>query len=446
MTTIREEYNRKLVSADEAVKCVQDGDWLDYGQAVSFPNDLDAALAKRAGELHDVKIRSAITMRPIKSIEADKDGTSFTLNLWHCSGIDRKYIAQGRAFHQPMLFRDCGSYYDKGYAPVNVAMITVSEMDQYGNFSYGLSNCVSQSLLDAADTIILEENPTMPFVYGMERDHINIRDVDYVVRSTTDVATLPPPKASETDKKIAENLFPYLHDGMTLQLGIGGTPNALGSLIAKSDLKDLGMHTELMSDGYLDLYKAGKITNKKKELHRGKGVFSVCNGSRELYDFLDHNIDIISAPMDYVNSFATITKMDNFISINGCIAVDIYGQVSSESVGTRQISGTGGQLDFVSGAYRSNGGGSFLTLHSTFTDKNGNVHSNIKPKFTGGDIITTPRTQADHIVTEYGVAGLIGRTTWERAEALISIAHPAVRDELIAEAEKQGIWRRSNKR
>ncbi len=446
MTSIEQEYERKLVSAEEAVKCVKDGDWVDYGQAVSFPTDLDAALGDRAGELHDVKIRSAITMRPAQVIEKDPEGKSFTLNLWHCSGIDRKYLAAGRAFFQPMLFRDCGSYYAHGYAPVNVAMITMSEMDKYGNFSFGLSNCVTQSLLDAADIIIVEENPTMPYVYGMERDHINIRDVDYVVRSKSDVAVLPAPKASDTDRKIAENLFPYLKDGMTLQLGIGGMPNALGSLIAQSDLKDLGMHTELMSDGYLDLYKSGKITNKKKALHRGKGVFSVCNGSRELYDFLDHNIDVISAPMDYVNSPVTLSKMENFISINGCIAVDLYGQVSSESVGTRQISGTGGQLDFVGGAYHAPGGKSFLALHSTFTDKNGGVHSNIKPKFTGGDIITTPRTQADYIVTEYGTTGLIGRTTWERAEALIGIAHPDVRDELIRDAEKQGIWKASNKR
>ncbi len=445
MTNINEEYNRKLVTADEAVKCVKDGDWVDYGQAVSFPTALDEALAKRVGELKDVNIRSGITIREVRAIEEDPEGKSFTLNLFHCSGIDRKYMAQGRAFFQPMLFRDCGSYYYKGYAPVNVAMLTMSKMDEYGNFSYGLSNCVTQAIVDAADILIVEENDTMPFIYGMETDHINIRDVDMVVRGDTPVGTLPKPTASDTDKKIAENLFPYLHDGMTLQLGIGGTPNALGSLIAESDLKDLGMHTELMSDGYLDLYKAGKITNKNKKLHRGKGVFSTCTGTRELYDFLDHNIDIVSAPMYYVNKPETIASMDDFVSINGCIAVDLYGQVCSESAGTRQISGTGGQLDFVTGAYRSEGGGSFLTMHSTFTDKKGGLHSNIKPLFSG-DIITTPRTQAQNVVTEYGVAGLIGRTTWQRTEGLINIAHPAVRDELIAAAEKQGIWKKSNKR
>ena len=234
--------------------------------------------------------------------------------------------------------------------------------------------------------------------------------------------------------------------GCTLQLGIGGIPNSIGSMIAESDVKDLGMHTELMSDGYLDLYLAGKITNAKKKLNRGKGVFSICNGSRKLYDFLDHNDAILSAPMAYVNNPATIRELDDFISINGCIAVDLFGQVSSESAGLRQISGTGGQVDFITGAMEAEHGRAFLAMHATFTDKTGKMHSNIIPHFTGGDIITTPRTQAPNIVTEYGIASLPGKTTWQRAEALVNIAHPDFRDELIRAAEEQKIWRQSNKR
>lgn len=446
MTSIEQEYEKKLVSAEEAVKCVKDGDWVDYGQAVSFPTDLDAALGDRAGELHDVKIRSAITMRPAQVIEKDPEGKSFTLNLWHCSGIDRKYLAAGRAFFQPMLFRDCGSYYQNGFAPVDVAMITVSPMDRNGNFSFGLTNCCMQEMLDAAKTIIVEVNQEMPFIYGMENDHINVRDVDKIVESKSSISTVSTPAPTEIDQKIAAQILPFLHDGITLQLGIGGMPNALGTLIAESDLKDLGMHTELMSDGYLKLYQAGKITNKKKTRNRGKGVFSICNGSRDLYDFLDQNVDILSAPMAYVNKPEVIASLDNFVSINGCINVDLYGQVCSETVGTRQISGTGGQLDFVTGAYRSQGGKAFLTLPSVYTDKKGKKHSNIIPRFTDGNVITTPRTQAPIIVTEYGAAQLQGHSTWERAERLIAIAHPEVRDELIAAAEEQRIWRRSNKR
>lgn len=443
---VYEAYQKKLVSAEEAVKIVKSGDWVDYSQCCSFPETLDAALAARKEELHDVNVRNAISMKPIQIVEQDPEQKAFTYNLWHCSGIDRKYMDQGRAFYSPMLFRNCGSYYQRGFAPVNVAMILVSPMDKNGYFSYGLTNCCMQEMLDAADHIILEVNKNMPVVYGMEGDHIHISEVDYVVESEKSLCIAPSGAPSALDKQIAENIFPYLYDGITLQIGIGGMPNALGSLIAESDLKDIGMHTELMSDGYLKLYQAGKITNKKKLLNRGKGVFSICNGSKELYEFLDHNMDILSAPMRYVNHPETIRQLDHFVSINGCIAMDLYGQVCSETSGTRQISGTGGQLDFVTGAYMAEHGQAFLAMSSTYRDKEGNVQSRILPKFTQGDIITTPRTQAPSMVTEYGVAQLSGLSTWQRAEAVISIAHPDFREMLIHAAEEQKIWRRSNKR
>ena len=438
-------YQQKLRTPEEAVLLVKDGDWVDYSQTCSFPQLLDAALAKRSGELHDVKIRNAISMLPVQTVENDPGG-SFTYNAWHCSALDRKYIDSGRAYHTPMLFRHCGTYYKKGFSPVNVAMITVAPMDKNGNFSFGLTNCATQEILDQAEHIILEVNPTMPTIAGLENDHINILDVDCIVECSLPIPTVKSPAATDLDRKIAEYIFPYITSGCTLQLGIGGIPNSIGSMIAESDVKDLGMHTELMSDGYLDLYLAGKITNKNKKLNHGKGVFSICNGSRALYDFLDHNDAILSAPMAYVNNPATIKAVDDFVSINGCIAVDLYGQVSSESAGTRQISGTGGQVDFITGALEAEHGRAFLAMHSTFTDKAGNLHSNVIPHFTAGDIITTPRTQAPNIVTEYGIASLPGRPTWQRAEALINIAHPNFRDELIRAAEEQKIWRGSNKR
>lgn len=440
------QYSMKLRTPEEAVRIVEDGDWVDYSQTCSFPAALDAALAARRDELRDVKVRNAISMRAVQVVEQDPEQTAFTYNLWHCSGVDRKYLDLGMAYHSPMLFRNCGSYYAKGLAPVDVAMVTVSPMDANGNFSYGLTNCCMQEMLDSAKHIILEVNPTMPFVFGSEGDHINIRDVDFVVESSEPISTVRSPEATDLDRVIAGNIFPYLSDGITLQLGIGGMPNSLGTLIADSDLKDIGMHTELMSDGYLKLYKAGKITNNRKEINRGKGVFSICNGSRELYDFLDRNIDILSAPMHYVNDPAVVGSLDNFVSINGCIAADIYGQVCSESAGTRQISGTGGQLDFVTGAFRAKNGKAFLAMTSTFTDKSGAPRSRILPKFTEGDIITTPRTQTPYMVTEYGVANITGLPTWQRAEALIGIAHPDFRDSLIKAAEEQKIWRRSNKK
>ena len=438
-------YREILRTPEEAVKLVKDGDWVDYSQTCSFPQALDRALAARSGELRDVKIRNAISMLPVATVENDP-GHSFTYNLWHCSGLDRKYLDRGMAYHTPMLFRHCGSYYRKGYAPVDVAMVTVAPMDEQGFFSFGLTNCAMQELLEAAKTIVLEVNPSMPVTRGVESGRIHIRDVDCVVECDRPVPTVTSPQASELDRRIAAHLLPFITSGATLQLGIGGIPNAIGTLIAESDVKDLGMHTELMSDGYLDLYKAGKITNRYKPLHRGKGIFSICNGSRELYDFLDRNEEILTAPMRYVNSPETIRQLDDFVSINGCIAVDLYGQVSSESSGTRQISGTGGQLDFITGALEAEHGRAFLTMHATFTDKAGRVHSRILPRFTEGDIITTPRTQAPAIVTEYGIAALPGKTTWQRAEALIGIAHPDFREELIRAAEEQKIWRRSSKR
>lgn len=438
-------YREKLRTADEAVQIVKDGDWVDYSQACSFPQALDAALARRSGEVFDVKIRNAISMVPIATVEQDPHG-SFTYNLWHCSALDRKYIDAGKAFHIPMLFRHCGAYYTKGYAPVNVAMITGAPMDAEGYFSYGLTNCATQEIIDAAEHIILEVNPSMPTVPGVTGHRIHIRDVDCVVESNLPVPTIQSPKATDVDRQIAEHIFPYVTSGCTLQLGIGGIPNSIGSMIAESDVRDLGMHTELMSDGYLDLYRAGKITNKYKKLHPGKGVFSICNGSRALYDFLDRNPEIVTAPMHWVNSPAVIRELDDFISINGCIAVDLFGQVSSESAGLRQISGTGGQVDFVTGAMEAEHGRAFLAMHSTYMDKTGVLHSNILPHFTGGDIITTPRTQAPCIVTEYGMARLPGLPTWQRAEALIGIAHPDFREDLIRAAQAQKIWRRSNQR
>ena len=418
------EYEKKLRTADEAVRIIKDGDWVDYCQTCSFPTALDKALAKRKGELHDIKIRNAITMAPVATVETDPRMESFTYNVWHCSGIDRRYIDSGRAFFSPMLFRNIGAYYSKGLAPVDVAMVTVAPMDEQGNFSFGLTNCDMAEMLGASKTIILEANPNMPVVYGTANDRINIQDVDLVVESNEPISTVRRPEASDTDRKIAGNIFPYLRDGMTLQLGIGGIPNALGTLISQSDIKDIGMHTELMSDGYLDLYRAGKITNKKKKLNRGKGIFSICNGSRALYDFLDHNNAILTAPMAYVNNPQTIRELDDFVSINGCIAAD----------------------DFITGALEADPGRAFLAMHSTHVDKEGNAHSNIIPHFTTGDIITTPRTQAPNLVTEYGIASLPGKTTWQRAEALINIAHPDFREELIRAAEQQKIWRQSNKR
>lgn len=440
-----EEYKRKLKTPEEAVKLVKDGDWVDYSVGIGFPTLLDEALAKRKHELHDVKVRGCLVMQPIQIVEQDKGRETFTYNSWHCSGYERKLCDEGLCNYIPMIFRNMASYYRR-YLTVNVAMISVAPMDSKGFFNFSMVNCTTRAILDAADVIILEVNEHMPHVYGGQEDCIHISEVDVVVEGEhKPLAQLPVPPATEIDEKIASLLLPHIPDGATIQLGIGGMPNSVGKLMAESDLKDLGMHTELLSDGFVDLYEAGKLTNKRKTLHRGKGVFGIALGSQQLYDWVGENQGLLSFPMDYVNQPSVMAQMENMISINNCIAMDLYGQVSSESAGTRHISGTGGQLDFSTGAYDSPGGKGFICMTSSYQDKAGNLKSRILPKFTEGDIITTPRTQAFYIVTEYGIVNLAGRSTWERAELLISLAHPDFRDELIAAADKQKIWRNSNR-
>ena len=440
-----EEYKRKLKTPEEAVKLVKDGDWVDYSVGIGFPVLLDAALAKRKDELRDIKIRGSLAMQPIQAVEQDRERRTFTYNSWHCSGYERKLCDEGLCNYIPMIFRNMASYYRR-YLTVNVAMISVAPMDSKGFFNFSMVNCTTRAILDAADLIILEVNEHMPHVYGGQEDCIHISEVDVVVEGEhKPLAQLPIPPATEIDEKIASLLLPHIPDGATIQLGIGGMPNSVGKLMAESDLKDLGMHTELLSDGFVDLYEAGKLTNKRKTLHRGKGVFGIALGSQRLYDWVGENQGLLSFPMDYVNQPSVMAQMENMISINNCIAIDLYGQVSSESAGTRHISGTGGQLDFSTGAYDAPGGKGFICMTSSYRDKAGNLKSRILPKFTEGDIITTPRTQAFYIVTEYGIVNLAGRSTWERAELLISLAHPDFRDELIAAADKQKIWRNSNK-
>lgn len=440
-----EEYKRKLKTPEEAVKLVKDGDWVDYSVGIGFPVLLDAALAKRKDELRDIKIRGSLAMQPIQAVEQDRERRTFTYNSWHCSGYERKLCDEGLCNYIPMIFRNMASYYRR-YLTVNVAMISVAPMDSKGFFNFSMVNCTTRAILDAADLIILEVNEHMPHVYGGQEDCIHISEVDVVVEGEhKPLAQLPVPPATEIDEKIASLLLPHIPDGATIQLGIGGMPNSVGKLMAESDLKDLGMHTELLSDGFVDLYEAGKLTNSRKTLHRGKGIFGIALGSQRLYDWVGENQGLLSFPMDYVNQPSVMAQMENMISINNCIAIDLYGQVSSESAGTRHISGTGGQLDFSTGAYDAPGGKGFICMTSSYRDKAGNLKSRILPKFTEGDIITTPRTQAFYIVTEYGIVNLAGRSTWERAELLISLAHPDFRDELIAAADKQKIWRNSNR-
>ena len=223
-------------------------------------------------------------------------------------------------------------------------------------------------------------------------------------------------------------------------------PNAVGSMIADSDLKDLGVHTEMYVDAFVDISKAGKINGSKKQLDRYRQTYAFAAGTKKLYDFLDDNPQMMSAPVDYTNDIRSISALDNFISINNAVDIDLFGQVNAESAGIKHISGAGGQLDFVLGAYLSNGGKSFICLSSTFKGKDGMLQSRIKPTLDNGSIVTDTRANIHYLVTEYGMVNLKGLSTWQKTESIISVAHPDFRDDLIKEAEKMHIWRRSNKR
>ena len=443
--TVREEYQSKLCTPEQAVQMVKSGDWVDYTTALGKPTLLDQALAKRREELYDVKIRGNLTDGPIEVAECDPTQEHFIYHTWHCSAYERKLCDRGLCYYIPMVFHNNSAYY-KHFLEVNVAMISVTPMDRHGYFNCSVATGVCGEILRTADHVILEVNPYLPKLYGGYDECIHISQVDAVVEGEhepfPDVPAIVPTK---TDIRIAEHIMPYMKDGITLQLGVGSMPNALGSLLAQSDLKDLGMHTELCSDAYLHLHKAGKLTNIHKTINRGKGVFGVALGSRELYDWMDENPSVAAVPLEYVNSPSIISQLDNMVSINSCVAVDLFGQVSSESAGMRQISGTGGQLDFLTGASASHGGKAFLCMSSTYRDKQGARHSRVKPHFYG-DIITSPRSQVYYLATEHGVVNLEGRSTWERAELIISLAHPDFREELIEAAQQQRIWRRSNRR
>ena len=398
------EYNRKLCTADEAARVVKSGDWIDISMGTGFPSLMDAAIAKRKDELREVKIRGYLIFDPIQMGECDPERKHFVYNSWHMSGYERKLCDRGLCNFNPMVFRNLSWYYSQ-FLTVNVAMMAVTPMNEHGYFNFAGATASARSTLDKADVVILEINENLPWVYGGLDECIHISDVDMIVEGPHGpLPSVKSPAANEAEMKIAEYVVQNMADGSTLQLGIGSLPNAVGQMIAKSDLRDLGIHTEMLCDSYLDMYKAGKITNNQKKLDRYKSIFGLAIGSPDLYDWIRENPGVVTYPISYCNDPANVGKQDNFVSINNCISVDLYGQICAESSGTRQISGTGGQLDFLEGAALSRGGKAFICLTSSFTDKQGNVKSRINPLLSPGDIVTDPRSQAYYIVTEYGVA------------------------------------------
>ena len=428
------EYKRKLRTPEEAARVVKSGDWLDISMGGAFPSLMDEAIAKRKDELRGVKIRGYLIQQPIQMVECDPSREHFIYNSWHMSGYERKLCDRGLCNFNPMVFRNLGAYYDH-FLTVNVAITCVTPMNEHGYFNFSVSNASARAVLDKADVVILEVNENLPWVYGGLDECIHIDDVDMIVEGPHGpLPGIKTPAASETEMKIAEYVVQNMVDGSTLQLGIGSLPNAVGQMIARSDLRDLGIHTEMFSDGVVELAEAGNITNQKKTLHRGQSVATFLMGTRRLYDYVDNNPAVAMYPVQYVNDPYVIAQNDNLVSINSCVQIDLMGQVASETIGLKQFSGTGGQVDYVRGAAWSAGGKSIMAMPSTAAKGKA---SRIVPFLAQGAAVTTSRNDVDYVVTEYGIARLKGKTLKQRARALIAVAHPDFRPMLEEEYQKR---------
>lgn len=442
-----EEYRSKLRSPEKVVSMIKSGDWIEFGYGLSKPVALDIALAQRKDDLFNVNIHCSNTLTTLHFADADPKGEHFIYSTGHCSKNERKYMGVAGSY-VPSSFGQNPEWVERGFRPVTMVMIQVAPMDKHGFFNFGPSATFLKICCEKAQTVVVEVNENLPRALGGREEAVHISEVDYIVEApeaNVEYKEIKPAPISDVEMKIAEFVVSEIEDGACLQLGIGGMPNAVGRLIAQSDLKDLGVHTEMLVDAMLEMYLAGKLTGLRKNIDKGKIVYTFALGSKKLYDFIDDNPALAIYPVNYTNDLRVISLNDKTVSINAAVEVDLTGQVCSESIGTRQISGSGGQLEMHWGAYLSKGGKAFICLPSTYTKKDGTVVSRINNIITPGGVITTPRPTVNYLVTEYGKVNLKAKSMWERAEAIINIAHPQFREELIAQAEKIGLWTRTNR-
>lgn len=442
-----EEYRRKLVTAEQAVKVVKSGDVVDYGFFNGKPVVCDQALAARHEELRDVSIYTAVSLPPVP--EVIKYADSFIYHDWQWSKLTRlAHRGINTCYYSPILYHQACEFYRQNIVPHrNVVISRVSPMDNHGYFNLGPQNSETLAKMEMADIVIVEVCRNMPVCLGGAEEAVHISRVDYIVEAPDDHGPVNVPGAEPTEKErdIAAHIMEHIHDGCCIQLGIGGMPNAVGKMIADSDLKNLGGHTEMFVDAYVDMIESGRMTGGAKQIDRWRCAFTFAIGSDRLYQFLHNNPAVVSYPVNYTNDPRVICQLDNFISINNAVQLDLFSQVNAESEGINQISGNGGMWDFVLGAQWSKNGKSFICMTSTYSDKDGNLHSRIVPMFKPGSITTIPRQMVDYVVTEFGAVQLRGKPTWMRAEAIIELAHPDFRDDLIKAAAEMKIWRRSNK-
>jgi len=423
----------KHISADEAAALVQPGMWLDFGGVNSQPEVFDRALAARLSELSDVKIRSCLSVRPLAYVEADPEGRHFQSYNWHFSGYDRVKHDAGRCVYIPLNLGEVPDYYHRFIEPPDIVVVRTTPIDAHGMFNLGPTNAWIRAVVERARVVIVEASPGLPYVFP-EHNGVHISEVDYIIEGTDlPSAELHNPPMNEVDRAVARQVAAEIEDGSCVQIGIGAMPNAACALIAQSGVRDLGIHTEMLTDGLVDLYKAGCVTGAAKKLDAGKSVFTFALGSPYLYDTITRNPDMLCLPVDYTNLPHVIMQNDRAVSINNTTQIDLQGQAASESDGHRHLTGTGGQLQFVRGSYASHGGKSFILLSSTY-ERKGVRKSRIVLNLTPGNIVTTPRSDTMYVVTEYGMTNLKGKSVAERAKALIALAHPDFRQQLEREA------------
>ena len=433
MTNFSELYRSKLTTADALALRVESGWTLGMDAALSQTPAIMSALAKRAGgdELRDVKIQTLLDVYPYEFYADNVLSGKLNGVSWFSSAGARKAVNGGYADFIPAYYRDVPGLI-RSFYEYDAFCVSVSPMDKHGYFSLSTTSSYSQAMLSKAKRVFVEVNKYQPrAVCGMQ---IHVSQVDAIVEHDAPLPELPPVKLDEVSLTIGNLIAEQIPDGACIQLGIGAIPDATG--MALKTKHDLGIHTEMFTDSMVELIACGAVNNSKKQIHPGKSVTTFAYGSKRIYDYIDDNPAIEILPVDYVNDPNVICQNDNVISINAALEVDLWGQVCAESVGTKHMSGSGGQIDYVRGACQSKGGKSFIAFSSTA--KNGTI-SKIKPILTPGAVCTTSKNDVDCIVTEYGIARLRGRSLSERAKQLIAIAHPDFRDELTFEARKRGI-------
>ena len=442
-------YEKKLRSPDEVAKLVKSGMWVDYGFGNGQPFLFDRVLAERVDGLKGVKIRACLPLKPIQCIEKDRDGTAFWLGDWHQGAISRKYAAEGRCNYIPMNFGEAPRYYREDL-DVDVAVFTTTPMNSHGYFNFGTDITYSRAAMEKAKMRVVEINESKPWVPGGYDECIHISEVDYIIENHEDkISEYPTRKPTKIDEKIAENIIELVPlDGITLQVGVGGLPNAVCKLIGEMG-NDIGVHTEMVTEAIFELAEMGVLTGRKKTFIPGKVVHTFAFGSRKLYDWMDNNPMLAGYPVDFTNDPTVVSMNNNMITINSALEVDLQGQINAESIGTNQYTGTGGQLAFNRGGYYRSPKGisplgwpanrSFICLNSTYFDKlSGQLRSKITPTLSSGTVVTDPRTDTSYVATEWGVAYLKGKSIPERVLEIVRIAHPDFRDWLIQEAKKIG--------